>query len=83
MIESMKDLFGVVFMTALFVGLPAFCTWLVFKGIRTGVVRAKGFPYARADSPVFFWVTIATYAAIAFWISYYGVLIGLDILKNP
>jgi len=80
--EGMRELFGVVFMAAFFVGLPAFCTWLVVRGIRNGVVRAKGFPYARADSPISFWVTIAVYATLALWIGHYGVLIGLDMLKG-
>ena len=80
--ESVKELVGIAVMAALFVGLPVFCTWLVVRGIRTGVVRAKGFPYARANSPISFWVTIAVYAVLALWIGHYGVLIGLDMLRS-
>lgn len=83
MAEQMKELVGIAFFVAFFVGVPAFCARLVIKGVRTGIVRAKGFPYARADSPVFFWVTIATYAALALWVGRYGVLIGLDMWRNP
>ena len=81
--QLMQELVGIAFMATVLVGLPTFCTWLVVKGIRTGVVRAKGSPYYRAESPVFFWLTIAVYAALALWVGHYAVLIGIDLLNNP
>lgn len=58
------------------------CVWLVTKGVRTGIVKAKGFPYARHDTPFYFWVTIATYAALAAWIGYFGVRLSLDVWRG-
>ncbi len=84
LVEEVKGFVGVAFFAAFFVGAPMFCAWLVVKGVRTGVVRARGGgPYARADSPAFFWITITVYAVLTLWLGRYGVLIGLDMWRNP
>ena len=82
MIETMKEIGGGLFFAALFVGVPAWCGWLVADAVRTGVVRAKGFPYSRSDSPIYFWVAVATYAAMAVGVGYFGLLIGMDIWRG-
>ena len=81
-IEITKEIGAILFFAALFVGVPLWCAWLVANGIRTGVVRAKGFPYSRLNSPAFFWITVTTYAALAVGMAYFGLLIGLELLQG-
>lgn len=82
MIETMKEIAVSLFFAAFFVGVPARCAWLVANGVRTGVVRAKGFPYSRFDTPIYFWTAVGTYAAVAVGVSYFGLLIGLDVWRS-
>jgi len=41
--------------------VPLLLVWMVINGLRTGVIRGRGGPLARADHPFFFWVLIAFY----------------------
>ena len=82
MVEIAKEIGVVLFFAGFLVGIPAWCTWLVANGIRTGVVRAKGFPYVRHDSPIYFWITIAIYAALGIGIAYEALLVVLVTLRG-
>lgn len=82
MTEVMKEVGASLFWVAFFIGVPAYCLCLVANGVRTGVVRAKGFPYSRSKSPYYFWATIVTYGAIASGIGTVAVVIGVEMFRG-
>ena len=82
MVEATKSVVGTLGLAAMFVGVPLWCAWLVANGVRTGIVRTKGFPYSRNETPIYFWVVIVTYAVVALGVGYFGVLIGLDVWRG-
>ena len=65
-----------------FLAIPILFAGLAVKGLRDGVVSAKGATYARADHPIWYWTLIGLYtlAAIGFF-SVMGV-IGWGVLRE-
>jgi hypothetical protein len=49
---------------------PALCVWLVFDGLRNGVVRAKGGTYSRIENPKWYWACISLYTGLIIWFGY-------------
>lgn len=53
--------------------VPLLLVWIVANGLRTGVIRSRGGPVARADHPVLYWLLIALYlGCIAMFIYFFG-----------
>ncbi len=59
--------------------------WLIFSGLTTGEIKAKGWGvsvriYRRADSPVLFWTTFALYIICAVIATFCGLSL---LIKRP
>jgi hypothetical protein len=61
---------GVVIGGVSFVAIPLLLGWLLVTGLSRGRIRARFVSYSRADEPISFWTTAATYAGlIIFWVA--------------
>lgn len=72
---------GLIFI-AVISAVPLLLAWIIANGLRTGIIRSRGGPVARADHPIFYWVLIALYlGCIAMFIYFFGRL-ALDALRG-
>ncbi len=63
---------GVAFLT-----IPQLCGWMLYVGLRTGRIQARGDTMSRADAPFGFWFTVTSYFAV--FIVYVGLLLWVAI----
>ena len=62
--------------------VPLLLAWIVANGLRTGIIRSRGGPVARAGHPLLYWLLIALYlGCIAMFIYFFGKW-ALDALQG-
>lgn len=72
---------GLIFLAAIS-AVPLLLVWMIANGLRTGIIRSRGGPVARADHPLLYWVLIALYlACIAMFTCFFGKM-ALNALRG-
>lgn len=55
--------------TAALAIIPLFFGWILYKGLRHGVMPVRGVSYSRAKQPILFWLSAAVYGSfVAFMV---------------
>jgi hypothetical protein len=61
---------------------PIVCVWCLVRGLRSGIMPARGASYSRDTQPVNFWLLAALYCAVPTFFLAIAAKIGLDIASG-
>ena len=87
MIESLIERFSslpvqgilaCIFIAVICVGGPLLILFIIYRGLRTGVIHSRDVPYRRDRQPVFFWLIVVLYLGIAV----FGANMGLSFFEE-